>query len=132
MLGGQTLLRWPDKNIHQHAGSRIKIIDPSCTVMWTMDGTEPSLTNGTKVTQKDGAVWVWQDRNSITVKARGYVDGKQVFYATATNGSLMYFEELKRDIGIKPGPADLFDTNGYYTEDNPRPPYHEKDFVTVW
>jgi hypothetical protein len=122
-------IRWPDKHIHTHAGTRINVIDPSCTVMWTMDGTEPSLTNGNKVRKQDGAVWVWQDRDSVTVKARGYVDSKEVFYATTTHGQLLYYEELKRDLGIKPGPADLFDTDGYYTPDNPRPPYREKDIT---
>jgi hypothetical protein len=132
MSGGRTLIRWPDEQIHQHAGCRIKVVDPSCIVMWTMDGSEPGLTNGTKVTEQDGAVWVWQDRGSITVKARGYVGGKEVFYASATNGQLMYYEELKRDIGIDPGPADLWPTDGYYTDGNPRPPYHEKDFRYAW
>jgi hypothetical protein len=132
MSGGRTLIRWPDEQIHQHAGCRIKVVDPSCIVMWTMDGSEPSLANGTKVLNTDGAVWVWQDRSSITVKARGYVNGKEVFYASATNGQLMYYEDLTGDIGIDPGPADLWPTDGYYTDDNPRPPYHEKDFRYAW
>jgi hypothetical protein len=129
MLSAFIDMRWPDRNIHTHAGTRIKVVDPSCVVIWTVDGTEPSLTNGTKVTQADGAVWIWQDRNSVTVKARGYVNNKEKFYATTTNGSLMYYGRLKKDLGIMPGPAALFDTDGYYTASNPRPPYHEKDIT---
>jgi hypothetical protein len=94
-----------------------------------MDGTEPSLSNGTKVTKADGAVWVWQDRDSAAVKARGYVDGKQVFYATATNAQYLYYEQIKREEGVNPGSPDLWKTDGYFTDDNPRPPYKEKDLV---
>jgi hypothetical protein len=121
---------WPDKEQqYWPIGTRIAVKDPSCTVMWTMDGTEPSQTNGTKVTKEDGAVWVWQDRSSPTVKARGYVDGKEVFYATATNAKYLYYKEIKEGEGINPGSPGLWKTDGYFTGDNPRPPYKEKDLI---
>jgi len=126
---GSGVFKGCGKNMHFE--SSFSISDPACTVMWTNDGSEPSLTHGTKVTKAmtpgDG-YFIWQDRNSHTVKMRGFIKGKQVFYMKTTFSILKYYEDYvawDRSQGYTPLLSyEIRTTDGYYTEDNPAPPHN--------